>query len=286
MTTTTCPGASAEVEFRRVRLHRGQFVGVTMYGQLDGKPTVVISGLGGTIAQMMPALKIAADEHGLRIYGLDMPNHGHSCKVGRFGFRIKSFFRIIVEVIERLDLGPFILIGHSMGGLMALLVANRFRDQLLHKPFLLNAPVGKAWDDKRRRCLLQPWTNWTLIAELGLSEQNVHEPKRKHDERVVRSIKNGIKDKNLTFYRRTQATVALFSVSKTAALLEKFGEVVIFQGWDDPSTPAPDATDSITVVKLLGLFHSWPRDKIEKLSQLLAPYIGVTEATPSMQATA
>ena len=69
---------------------------VTVLGPKDGPATVALHGLGGSTEQNLPALEAVAEHYRLRIYAIDLPNHGRSGKVGLFEFRVRHFSDLVM----------------------------------------------------------------------------------------------------------------------------------------------------------------------------------------------
>jgi pimeloyl-ACP methyl ester carboxylesterase len=61
---------------------------------------------------------------------LDLAGHGES-ELGRTSWTMSAFADDVVAVVEELQLEPFILIGHSMGGSVILEVARKIPDRLI-----------------------------------------------------------------------------------------------------------------------------------------------------------
>ncbi len=111
------------MEYVRVPVSGGRTMHVTILGPADGQPTVALHGLGGSTEQNVPALETVAAYYRLRIYAIDLPNHGRSGKVGILHFRVRHFADLILEAIRALEIAPAVIFGHSFGGQLAALVA-------------------------------------------------------------------------------------------------------------------------------------------------------------------
>jgi len=71
--------------------------------------------------ELMPAA-VQAPLRGRRSLVIDFLGHGYSDKPLEFGYRLEDHARSIVALIDALDLGDCGLVGHSMGGAVAILV--------------------------------------------------------------------------------------------------------------------------------------------------------------------
>jgi pimeloyl-ACP methyl ester carboxylesterase len=77
---------------------------------------------------------------GYRVVAIDLPGYGKSDKPASFPYTMESFAAVVREVIDELGLGQPVLVGHSMGGHIALTFA------LLHpgaaRALVLASPAG------------------------------------------------------------------------------------------------------------------------------------------------
>jgi 3-oxoadipate enol-lactonase len=94
---------------------------------------VLLHGLGESASSWTPVIAPLAQHH--RVLALDLRGHGDSDWPGRYSFRLMRD-----DVVAFLDqLGPAILIGHSMGGGVAYIVASE-RPQLVRRLIIEDAP--------------------------------------------------------------------------------------------------------------------------------------------------
>jgi len=94
-----------------------------------GPPVVFVHGLFGQGKNWTTVAKGLADRH--RVTLLDLPNHGHSPWTDRVDY--VDMARLVADELEQLD-EPATLVGHSMGGKVAMQLA-------LRRPELLRALV-------------------------------------------------------------------------------------------------------------------------------------------------
>jgi pimeloyl-ACP methyl ester carboxylesterase len=255
-----------------VRVSRGRIMCVTIFGPADGPSAVALHGLGGNTEQMLPALDAVAEHYRLRTYAIDLPNHGRSCKVGIFDFRVRYFADLIRETVDALEIEPTVIFGHSFGGQLAAMLAEEFPAESV-QPIFINPAIGTLWDRKLRRCWRRPWLFFKLIEELGYNEGNVARGELYHAGRLLASLKDMFLDRNVKPYPRLQATMALLLSLDTADLLNRLTQrgihPIIVQGNLDQSTPAGDGAH------LVDGFHDWlhetsgPHALLAALDQLL-----------------
>ncbi|MBI5278855.1 MAG: alpha/beta hydrolase [Burkholderiales bacterium] len=103
---------------------------IPAFTALGGGPTVLmLHGIGGghlAFAPQVEALAVA----GYRAVAWDMPGYGHSAPIEPYTF--KGLAQSCVTLIESLKCGEVVLVGHSMGGMVAQEVVAR-RPELVGK---------------------------------------------------------------------------------------------------------------------------------------------------------
>jgi pimeloyl-ACP methyl ester carboxylesterase len=81
-------------------------------------PIVLIHGAGGTRLHWSPQ---ARRIHGQRVFALDLPGHGKSGGLGRQS--VADYARCVVDFLDALQFNQAVVVGHSMGGAIALTLA-------------------------------------------------------------------------------------------------------------------------------------------------------------------
>jgi 4,5:9,10-diseco-3-hydroxy-5,9,17-trioxoandrosta-1(10),2-diene-4-oate hydrolase len=102
-----------------------------------GESIVLLHGIAGrwqNWIQNIPRLAV-----GHRVIALDFPGFGGS-PLPRPRVTVSLYARVVEELCAKLDLGPVTLVGHSLGGLVAMEVAGRFPQRV--KRAILVAPAG------------------------------------------------------------------------------------------------------------------------------------------------
>ena len=89
-------------------------------------PVILIHGAGGHHLYWPPQVRRYPNE---RIFAVDLPGHGKSPNVGQH--TIQDYAGEIVAFLETLKLGRAVLVGHSMGGAVALQAAIAAPDHIL-----------------------------------------------------------------------------------------------------------------------------------------------------------
>jgi pimeloyl-ACP methyl ester carboxylesterase len=147
---TPPPGFSIE------RLELGQAnLRVTRGG--TGPPLVLIHGLGGSSEDFFAAAPLLARERSLIIP--DLPGFGDSAKPDA-PYTMAWLLDILTEMHEFWGLGPAAWLGHSMGGLLCLLLAAR-------RPGLVERVIAVCPAGGHKKLLLR----WRLLQSLFLGRQ-------------------------------------------------------------------------------------------------------------------
>lgn len=105
-------------------------------------PVVLLHGLAGTAQEWSATLRGLADTH--RVVALEQRGHGHSTRRPQDVTRA-AYVADVVALIERLGSGPVTLVGQSMGGHTAMLVAAE-NPSLVSRLVMVEAGVGGGGD--------------------------------------------------------------------------------------------------------------------------------------------
>ncbi|MFD0971061.1 alpha/beta fold hydrolase [Plantactinospora endophytica] len=110
----------------------GAIIGTTHVVEVDGvamahrvvgdpadPPMVLLHGLGDDERDWHGVLPGLAARH--RVYVLDLRGHGRSSRPGRYSFELMR--DDVLGFLDALDVGRCVLVGHSMGGVVAILLA-------------------------------------------------------------------------------------------------------------------------------------------------------------------
>jgi pyruvate dehydrogenase E2 component (dihydrolipoamide acetyltransferase) len=131
--------AAAAPRAEMVELADGSHVYALVAGPADAAESIVfLHGLGGSQATWANVLGDFAGTY--RIAAIDLPGHGATDKPDpeAFDYSIASLATRVGEVIEKLELSPAIIVGHSLGGATALQLALD-RPELVRALALLNS---------------------------------------------------------------------------------------------------------------------------------------------------
>jgi haloalkane dehalogenase len=89
-------------------------------------PIVIFHGIGGSSIEEYAPLFDRADLLDWPILAVDLVGFGHSDKPENFDYSLDAQASIIADLFAELSLGPAILLGHSLGGSLAILFAKKF----------------------------------------------------------------------------------------------------------------------------------------------------------------
>jgi 3-oxoadipate enol-lactonase len=144
-------------------------VNVPTFSVLGGGPTVLmLHGIGGGHLAFAPQVETLASS-GYRAVAWDMPGYGHSAPIEPYTF--KGLAQSCIALIETLNCGDVVLLGHSMGGMVAQEVMAR-RPELVSKLVLCGTSpsFGQPEGDWQREFIAQrtaPLDAGTSMAELA-----------------------------------------------------------------------------------------------------------------------
>ena len=128
------PTQSVEVKGRSIRhLKRGE----------NGSPVVLIHGFGGDLNNWLFNHEALAAQH--VVYALDLPGHGGSTKQVEPG-DLEELAGVVVGFLEAVGVPKAHLVGHSMGGAIALIVAKNHPQQVQSLALIGSAGLGSEID--------------------------------------------------------------------------------------------------------------------------------------------
>lgn len=99
-------------------------------GDAAATPLVILHGLFGTLDNWQTLARRWADEAGLRVVGADLRNHGRSFHAPEHSYALMA--QDVVELLDHLALPPsrLTVLGHSMGGKVAMTLALAYPQRL------------------------------------------------------------------------------------------------------------------------------------------------------------
>jgi len=116
----------------------------------SGAPVLVLHGLFGSLSNWGWHCKQLAQQYA--VYGVDLRNHGDSPHSDQLDYQVMA--DDVRELIVRLELKSCCIVGHSMGGKVAMQLALNFPD-LVEKLVIVDiAPVSYPENADRHMCVL------------------------------------------------------------------------------------------------------------------------------------
>jgi len=192
---------------------------VAMMEAGEGEPIVMLHGLGATKAEFMPTLAALAPE-GFRAIAIDLPGFGDSDKPFPAGYDARFFARWVEALLDALEIDSAHVLGHSMGGRVAIEVGIRRPDRT--EGLVLMTP-SLAWRKVKR------WAPWLKLVrpELGILQP----APRPIVERIVKSVIPGGDsdwtavgvDEFLRSYLTPRGRVAFYAAARNIYLEEGDG---------------------------------------------------------------
>jgi 3-oxoadipate enol-lactonase len=127
---------------------------IPAFTTLGGGPTVLmLHGIGGGHLAFAPQVETLASS-GYRAVAWDMPGYGHSAPIEPYTF--KGLAQSCIHLIESLQASDVILLGHSMGGMVAQEVVLRRPDLVSRLVLVGTSPAfGKPDGDWQREFIAQ-----------------------------------------------------------------------------------------------------------------------------------
>lgn len=118
---------------------------VMRYHDFPGEdmPILFIHGLGCAGSFDYPEVAAQDSLKNHRRILVDLLGAGYSDKPNEFTYTVEDHAKYLQEFISSLNLGPFILFGHSLGGAVALALADKCRDRL-HQIILSESNLDKS----------------------------------------------------------------------------------------------------------------------------------------------
>jgi pimeloyl-ACP methyl ester carboxylesterase len=120
LAATNASGDPERLKFRTIDTECGR---VSTFEAGSGEPIVMLHGLGATKAEFLPTVPALAP--GFRTIAIDLPGFGDSDKPFPAAYDARFFARWVAATLDALDLDRTHLLGHSMGGRVALEVGMR-----------------------------------------------------------------------------------------------------------------------------------------------------------------
>lgn len=133
---------------------------------------VLVHGASGNAADLMESVGRRLADQGFRVIAFDRPGLGWSDRIaGLEAATPQAQAAILAQALERMQVGPAIVVGHSWGGALALAMALDHPERVA--AVALVSPVARPFPERERhlpwygRLAIQPPVAWLLSRTLG-----------------------------------------------------------------------------------------------------------------------
>ncbi len=110
-------------------------------GNPDGPPVVLLHGSGSSLHTWEAWVDVLGDRY--RMISLDLPGHGLTGRTVRAEYNRLGMTNFVLRFAHELDLGEFVLVGHSMGGSVAWNLARYRPYRVSHLVLLAPSGIGR-----------------------------------------------------------------------------------------------------------------------------------------------
>ena len=173
-----------DVPFEEVRLSLPHIeLAAHLYGPEEGRPVIA---LHGWLDNSMSFSRLAPKLKGLRIVALDQAGHGHSQHRPKGAdYNIWDYAHDVLQVAEQFGWKRFSLLGHSMGGIVSVILAGAMPERI-DKLALIDGVVPQTGEADKSAIKL----GQALKARLRLSEKKM--PIYPSIEQAIKARMNGV----------------------------------------------------------------------------------------------
>lgn len=138
------PAGAPNLAARVVTLRSGLRVRTLECGPADGAPVFLVHGWACSVYSFRHNYAALA-EAGFRVLSADLKGHGLSDKPTAAGeYTVEAMVAHLVEILDALAVGRTALVGHSLGGALALDVAMRFPERVSRIALLDSVGLGRS----------------------------------------------------------------------------------------------------------------------------------------------
>jgi pimeloyl-ACP methyl ester carboxylesterase len=262
-----------QFEIKRYNISDKSFIGFVDEGFEENQCLLMLHGMGGNLAHWEPLIVELSSNY--RCIALDLPGYGYSTKYGSFPDNLlddwsKQLFQFIKKFIGH----QVILVGNSMGGQLAMLMAHQYRDWV--SGLILINPAGFEVFESIEKEILRSQLNENFYAQLNRQEVQVlfaanffKMPDSAHlliDERL--SILNSEENKYYArLYERAIRSMLDREVREYLPNLKL--PVYVFFGSEDQLIPHRKLHAYITLDEIAKVSYEMPRAELKMI-----PYAG------------
>lgn len=135
---TWLPTLDADFPRERIALGDGAAVAVRRCGTQGAPVAVLLHGIGSAGASWLPCARALASTH--RVIAWDMPGYGESTPLADADPRAEAYAQRLEGLLQALDVRSCLLVGHSLGAIVAAASAHRQPQRL--RALVLLSPAG------------------------------------------------------------------------------------------------------------------------------------------------
>ncbi|MBU9675186.1 alpha/beta fold hydrolase [Planococcus sp. CP5-4] len=155
-----------------IKFDNGLQIGMHLWGNMNHTTLLFLHGLGSSAASFTELANLLSQKYS--IIALDLPGHGLStAEQAEESFSAASMARWVKEAMEQLDIKDLHVIGHSIGGNIALVFAKIFSVQsviLLDGGYIRSSSIpGSSITEEIRfakeHCVNHAFSSWTQFEE-------------------------------------------------------------------------------------------------------------------------
>lgn len=132
------PALERDFPRERVALGGGAVVAVRRCGSPDAPVVVLLHGIGSAGASWLPCARLLAATH--RVIAWDMPGYGESTPLAEPAPRAEGYAKRLDALLQALEMNSCLLVGHSLGAIVAAAHAHRHPQRL--RALVLLSPAG------------------------------------------------------------------------------------------------------------------------------------------------
>jgi len=152
---TAAPGSFLDIDGRRIH-----------YVQAGrGDPIVLIHGWNGSTFDMRYTIPELAQRY--RVIAIDLPGYGYSARAQDGDYSVAGLGEIVPRVMDRLRIERAVVLGHSMGGLIAQWLALHYPERVERLILVDSATVKEMFAGRNWGLLLRPLL--PLLAPIALN---------------------------------------------------------------------------------------------------------------------
>lgn len=233
-----------------------------------GRPLVFIHGWLGSWRYWVPAMEELSTKH--RTYALDLWGFGDSDKLSAY-YSIDAYVELLREFLEQLGIGRVPIVGHALGGLVALLFAARDPERV-EQVMGVSVPIA---GDAINRPLAGFAGNGETLARLVARRANFPEvdmEARKTDVAAIASTVRAVMERDLR-----------------DVFLPRETPVLLTYGGDDPLIKPPEPgwlagyEDNVRSIFLGGAQHFPMLEERNKFNRLLMDFLDAGDDLGSLE---